>query len=401
MRRRVTQAASLVIARVPAPTDAWGWVVLGCAVAGAVMMVSAATFAAGPDRTGAPPPEVLIDTSVLDQLGRDPYGRGGPAAPPAQLQRPSTPRAQTPAQPAASGWKPPPYASVPQGGLLPPPGPGELEKRQAQINAALGAVPPAPAPATKPTPAAAPAPAPAKAPARSEPKAQSAAAKKPGSPAAAPAAMPATIAPLYQPPPALSATLAMPPLPDSSAGSALAPMTPPPSAPPLPPPANFTPPASAAVKPVPTAASAPPPATAPLGNMTVPAKTAAAPAPQSASRPPLAEPAQPFAPSGKSAARVNFLSGSSDLPENAKSALKSVADQMNRDAEMRVQLLAYAGPREDTASQARRLSLFRALAVRSYLIEQGIRSTRMDVRAMGNKYDEEPADRVDVVIADR
>ena len=60
--------------------------------------------------------------------------------------------------------------------------------------------------------------------------------------------------------------------------------------------------------------------------MTVPAKTAAAPAPQFASRPPLAEPAQPFAPSGKSAARVNFLNGSSDLPENAKPALKSVAE---------------------------------------------------------------------------
>jgi outer membrane protein OmpA-like peptidoglycan-associated protein len=115
----------------------------------------------------------------------------------------------------------------------------------------------------------------------------------------------------------------------------------------------------------------------------------------------LAEPAPPFVPSGKSAARVTFLNGSSDLPENAKSQLKAVADQMNRDGEMRIQLLAYAGPREDTASQTRRLSLFRALAVRTYLIEQGIRSTRMDVRAMGNKFEEEPADRVDVVVADR
>ena len=35
------------------------------------------------------------------------------------------------------------------------------------------------------------------------------------------------------------------------------------------------------------------------------------------------------------------------------------------------------------------------------VIEQGIRSTRMDVRAMGNKFEEEPADRVDVVVADR
>jgi outer membrane protein OmpA-like peptidoglycan-associated protein len=129
-----------------------------------------------------------------------------------------------------------------------------------------------------------------------------------------------------------------------------------------------------------------------------PAQTQAQPASRT---PPPAEPAPAFVPSGKSAARVNFMTGSSDLPENAKPQLKAVAEQMNRDGDMRVQLLAYAGPRDDTASQTRRLSLFRALAVRTYLIEQGIRSTRMDVRAMGNKYDEEPADRVDVVIADR
>ncbi|MCK6452226.1 MAG: OmpA family protein, partial [Alphaproteobacteria bacterium] len=111
-------------------------------------------------------------------------------------------------------------------------------------------------------------------------------------------------------------------------------------------------------------------------------------------------PAAPV-PGGKMAARVAFLSGSSDLPESAKGSLKAIADQMNRDADMRIQLLAFAGAKEDTASQARRLSLFRALAVRSFLIEHGIRSTRMDVRALGNKVDDEPSDRVDVVIADR
>lgn len=162
-----------------------------------------------------------------------------------------------------------------------------------------------------------------------------------------------------------------------------------------------------------TTASAPSaPAMPPLSATTpsLPGRSAttlaAAPSPPPAP-PPAAQSENAAAPAtgpiaaGKAVARVQFPTGSSDLPEGAKSALKSMADRMNRDADMRVQLLAYAGPREDTASQARRLSLFRALAVRSYLIEQGIRSTRMDVRALGNKYEEEPADRVDVVIVDR
>ncbi|MCH8925159.1 MAG: OmpA family protein [Proteobacteria bacterium] len=50
-----------------------------------------------------------------------------------------------------------------------------------------------------------------------------------------------------------------------------------------------------------------------------------------------------------------------------------------------------------SASAARRLSLSRALAVRAYLIEQGVRSTRMDVRALGDKVPDGPADRVDVL----
>jgi outer membrane protein OmpA-like peptidoglycan-associated protein len=43
------------------------------------------------------------------------------------------------------------------------------------------------------------------------------------------------------------------------------------------------------------------------------------------------------------------------------------------------------------------LSLSRALAVRAFLIEQGVRSTRMDVRALGDKVPDGPVDRVDVL----
>ena len=63
-----------------------------------------------------------------------------------------------------------------------------------------------------------------------------------------------------------------------------------------------------------------------------------------------------------------------------------------------MQLLAYAGEPNLTASKARRLSLSRALAVRSYLIKKGVRSTRIDVRALGNKTNLGAPNRVELKI---
>ena len=64
----------------------------------------------------------------------------------------------------------------------------------------------------------------------------------------------------------------------------------------------------------------------------------------------------------------------------------------------RIQLLAYGGDKGDKGSDARRLSLKRALAIRQVLIDDGVPSERIDVRAMGGADDGGPADRVDVFI---
>ena len=61
-----------------------------------------------------------------------------------------------------------------------------------------------------------------------------------------------------------------------------------------------------------------------------------------------------------------------------------------------MQLQAYAGEPNLSASRARRLSLSRALSARSYLIKRGIRSTRIDVRALGNKTSTGEPNRVDL-----
>ncbi|NQU70090.1 MAG: OmpA family protein [Rhodospirillales bacterium] len=99
--------------------------------------------------------------------------------------------------------------------------------------------------------------------------------------------------------------------------------------------------------------------------------------------------------------RLGFESGQAKLPAPAIKQLDGVVRKLTKESALRLQLLAYAGGATSSGSQARRLSLSRALAVRSYLIEKGIRSTRIDVRALGNQVKGSPADRVDVIINNR
>jgi outer membrane protein OmpA-like peptidoglycan-associated protein len=96
-----------------------------------------------------------------------------------------------------------------------------------------------------------------------------------------------------------------------------------------------------------------------------------------------------------------FEAGASKLPEDSRDQLKSLVESMSEKTSLRLQLLAYAGGESLSSSKARRLSLSRALSVRSYLIESGLRSTRIDVRALGNKTTDEPVNRVDINVIER
>lgn len=72
---------------------------------------------------------------------------------------------------------------------------------------------------------------------------------------------------------------------------------------------------------------------------------------------------------------------------------------MKNDEEIRIQLMGFAAGGAGSASQARRSSLFRALAIRTHLMKEGVRSTRMDVRALGQtSVQGVPPDRVDIVV---
>ena len=99
--------------------------------------------------------------------------------------------------------------------------------------------------------------------------------------------------------------------------------------------------------------------------------------------------------------QIIFAVDEATLPAGAQAPLGAIAARLAADATLRLQLKAYARGGAESASHARRLSLSRALAVRSQLIEQGVRSTRIDVRALGNKSKNGTSDRVDIILVQR
>ena len=98
---------------------------------------------------------------------------------------------------------------------------------------------------------------------------------------------------------------------------------------------------------------------------------------------------------------IPFAGGSADLPDDAQGNLQAIAAQLAANDTLRAQVKAYADGATGSASSARRLSLSRALSVRSILIEFGVRSTRIDVRALGDRNEGGPPDRVDVLVLNR
>jgi outer membrane protein OmpA-like peptidoglycan-associated protein len=123
----------------------------------------------------------------------------------------------------------------------------------------------------------------------------------------------------------------------------------------------------------------------------------------SAPPPPKTAPAGPVT-GNENLTKRSVILFAKDAPDPAKGALgaiKFLAGDLNAamtGPNARVELQAFGGNKGDKGSDARRLSLKRALAIRQVLIDDGVAADRIDVRAMGGTDDTGPADRVDVYV---
>jgi outer membrane protein OmpA-like peptidoglycan-associated protein len=152
------------------------------------------------------------------------------------------------------------------------------------------------------------------------------------------------------------------------------------SAPATPPPATLpnAPPSTVALAPI-----APPP----------PPVQAAPPPP-----PPISDDAVSAAAATGTGLRVTFGTGQADLSPASAAAIKSVVQSVPQGDNVSFNVVAYAAGTPEDPSTARRLSLSRALAVRSVLMAGGVSSSRIFVRALGAAAGEDAPDRVDLAV---
>jgi outer membrane protein OmpA-like peptidoglycan-associated protein len=152
-----------------------------------------------------------------------------------------------------------------------------------------------------------------------------------------------------------------------------------------------------------TSTPQPPPATLPTAP---PDTVALVPVPPPAAAQPAAPPPPPpISDSAASAAtttgaglRVTFGAGETDLSPASAAAIKGIVQSAPAGDTTSFNVMAYAAGTPEDPSTARRLSLARALAVRSALMADGVTSSRIYVRALGATGGDEAPDRVDLAV---
>jgi outer membrane protein OmpA-like peptidoglycan-associated protein len=115
---------------------------------------------------------------------------------------------------------------------------------------------------------------------------------------------------------------------------------------------------------------------------------------------PVVQSAQGTAAALPGGTRIGFGPDSSDLNPATMQALQDFATGLKADPQARAEVDAYGSGPADDPSTPRRMALSRGLNVRAVLINAGIPTTRIYVRAVGLPHDGGSADRVDLVRSD-
>lgn len=93
-----------------------------------------------------------------------------------------------------------------------------------------------------------------------------------------------------------------------------------------------------------------------------------------------------------------YREAQSDLEPKQHTVLSKGILPRLKESDNRLLIQAFAMPQETGMSSDRRLSLTRALAIRRYLLENNVSSSRIDVRALGSQSNTQPLDRVELIL---
>jgi outer membrane protein OmpA-like peptidoglycan-associated protein len=114
--------------------------------------------------------------------------------------------------------------------------------------------------------------------------------------------------------------------------------------------------------------------------------------------PPVSDKAATAATPTTTGLRLTFAPDEADLSPESSSSIKQLTTAAPIGDSTTFNVLAYAPGKPDDPSTARRVSLSRAMAVRSALVADGVPSAHIFVRALGEQYGDGPPDRVDLSV---
>ena len=137
----------------------------------------------------------------------------------------------------------------------------------------------------------------------------------------------------------------------------------------------------------------PPPLTPPVELEETGAQPQSPAAPRMIDQAPMSRTATPaISPIGTSFT-ILFEEDSTDLSIIAAETLDKIA-RLSIPATARIQLFGFAGTLDDSPSTTRRLALRRTVAIRGYLMNQGVEGTRIDLRPQGPRAEDGPKEAV-------
>jgi len=98
--------------------------------------------------------------------------------------------------------------------------------------------------------------------------------------------------------------------------------------------------------------------------------------------------------------QIRFAGSGTRLDSADRGQLDRLAAYLAARPGARLEVRAFAEPREDSLIAGRRVALKRAVAIRDYLVAQGVPGRRVVVRALGAETEETPRDRADLKIVE-
>lgn len=95
-------------------------------------------------------------------------------------------------------------------------------------------------------------------------------------------------------------------------------------------------------------------------------------------------------------AAIEYSANQSEVSSAQVEKIDAIAQKMEEKSEMRINIKSYAGKRDGSLTEARRFSLKRALSIRQYIVNKNIESTRIVVQALGDKFEGETKELVEI-----